>query len=146
MATTIMAPPTPFDHLEPLHGMEGIGVLEFLRGKNYFVTSATGFLAKVLIEKLLRTMPDVGKIYVLIRAKDKQDATERLKNEIIDSELFKSLESLHGKSYKTFMLDMLIHVAGDVCKSDIGIERNLAAEIAQVVNVIVNSSANTTFD
>lgn len=36
----------------------------------------------VLIEKLLRTTPDVGKIYVLIRAKDKQEAAERLKNEV----------------------------------------------------------------
>lgn len=44
------------------------------------------------------------------------------------------------------MLAKLIPVAGNVCESDIGIESNLAAEIAQVVNVIVNSSANTTFD
>ncbi|KAL8149643.1 fatty acyl-CoA reductase 2, chloroplastic-like [Apium graveolens] len=146
MATTIRAPPASSDHLEKLHGAGGIGVLEFLRAKNYFVTGATGFLAKVLIEKLLRTMPDVGKIYVLIRAKDQQAAAERLKNEIIDSDLFKSLECSHGKSYKAFMLDKLIPVAGDVCKSEIGIESDLTAEIAQVVNVIVNSSANTTFD
>ncbi|KAL8149635.1 fatty acyl-CoA reductase 2, chloroplastic-like [Apium graveolens] len=145
-ATTIRVPPIPSDHLETLHGSGGIGVLEFLRGKNYFVTGATGFLAKVLLEKLLRTMPDVGKIYVLIRAKDQQAAAERLNNEIINSELFKSLESLHGKSYITFMLDKLIPVAGDVCESDLGIETNLAAEIAQAVNVVVNSSANTTFD
>ncbi|KAK1399900.1 Fatty acyl-CoA reductase [Heracleum sosnowskyi] len=146
-ATTIEAPPAPSDHLEPLHGAAGgIGVLEFLRGKNFFVTGGTGFLAKVLIEKLLRTMPDVGKIYVLIRAKDKQAAAERLKNEIIDTDLFKSLESLHGKSYKTFMQEKLIPVAGDVSESDIGIESNIAAEIAEVVNVVVNSSANTTFD
>ncbi|XP_017250496.1 fatty acyl-CoA reductase 2, chloroplastic [Daucus carota subsp. sativus] len=145
-ATTIRAPPDPSHHFDKLHGAGGIGVLEFLRGKNYLVTGATGFLAKVLIEKLLRTTPEVGKIYVLIRAKDQQAAAERLRNEIIDSELFKSLEGLHGKSYKTFMLAKLIPVAGNVCESDIGIKSNLAAEIAQVVNVIVNSSANTTFD
>ncbi|KAK1382776.1 Fatty acyl-CoA reductase [Heracleum sosnowskyi] len=140
---TIMA---PSDHLERLHAAGGIGVLEFLGGKNYLVTGATGFLAKVLIEKLLRTVPDVGKIYVLIRANDNQAAAERLKTDIVDSELFKSLESLHGESYKTFMLNKLIPVAGDVCKSDLGIETNLAAEIAQVVDVVVNSSASTTFD
>lgn len=44
------------------------------------------------------------------------------------------------------MLNKLIPVAGDVCKSDLGIETNFAAEIAQVVNVVVNSSASTTFD
>lgn len=45
-STTIRVPPSPSAHIEPLHGTKGIGVLEFLRGKNYFVTGATGFLAK----------------------------------------------------------------------------------------------------
>ncbi|XP_074356509.1 fatty acyl-CoA reductase 2, chloroplastic-like [Apium graveolens] len=144
--TIITSPQAPSDHLKHLHGSGGIGVLEFLQGKNYLVTGATGFLAKVLIEKLLRRTPDVGKIYVLIRANDNQAAAERLKTDIVDSELFMSLESLHGEYYKTFMLNKLIPVAGDVCKPDLGIESNFAAEMAQVVDVVVNSSANTTFD
>lgn len=36
----------------------------------------------VLIEKILRTVPDVGKIYVLIKANDKEVALKRLKNEV----------------------------------------------------------------
>lgn len=44
--TIITAPQVPSHHLEHLHGAGGIGVLEFLRGKNYLVTGATGFLAK----------------------------------------------------------------------------------------------------
>ena len=39
----------------------------------------------VLIEKILRTMPDVGKIYLLIKAKDKEAAIARLKNEVCSS-------------------------------------------------------------
>ena len=39
----------------------------------------------VLIEKILRTMPDVGKIYLLIKAKGKEAAIARLKNEICSS-------------------------------------------------------------
>lgn len=36
----------------------------------------------VLIEKILRTVPDVGKIYLLIKAKNKEAANERMKNEV----------------------------------------------------------------
>lgn len=36
----------------------------------------------VLIEKILRTVPDVGKIYVMIKAEDKEAAFERLHTEV----------------------------------------------------------------
>lgn len=37
----------------------------------------------VLIEKILRTAPDVGKIFVLIKARNKEHAEERLNNEVV---------------------------------------------------------------
>ncbi|XP_048321561.2 fatty acyl-CoA reductase 2, chloroplastic [Ziziphus jujuba] len=125
---------------------DGIGIVKFLRGKCFLITGATGFLAKVLIEKILWTVPDVGKIYLLIKANNKEAAMGRLKNEIINSELFKRLQKTHGKSYQAFMLEKLVPVVGNVCKSDIGLEEELAEKMAKEVDVIVNSSANTTFD
>ncbi|KAK9153354.1 hypothetical protein Sjap_000834 [Stephania japonica] len=44
------------------------------------------------------------------------------------------------------MLKKLIPVAGNVCESSLGIEASIADEIANEVDVIVNSAANTTFD
>lgn len=124
----------------------GIGIVNFLRGKDFFITGATGFLAKVLIEKILRTAPDVGKIYVMIKSKNKEAAMQRLKNEIIDTELFKCLQQSHGKSYQSFMLSKLVPVVGNVCESNLGLDPDLAHLIANEVDVIVNSAANTTFD
>lgn len=48
-------------------------------GKNVFVTGATGFLGKVLVEKLLRSCPDIGDVYVLMRMKKGKKPEERLK-------------------------------------------------------------------
>ena len=41
-----------------------------------------GYEFSVLIEKILRTVPDVGKIFLLIKAKSKEAAMQRLKNEV----------------------------------------------------------------
>ncbi|KAJ6968229.1 hypothetical protein NC653_036240 [Populus alba x Populus x berolinensis] len=129
-----------------LEMQDGIGIVKYLRGKGFFISGATGFLAKVLIEKILRTMPDVGKIYVLIKAESKEAAITRLKNEIINAELFKCLRQTHGKSYQAFMLSKLVPVVGNVCESNLGLEEDLADRIADEVDIIVNSAANTTFD
>ncbi|KAJ6864594.1 hypothetical protein NC651_035219 [Populus alba x Populus x berolinensis] len=129
-----------------LEMQDGIGIVKYLRGKGFFISGATGFLAKVLIEKILRTMPDVGKIYVLIKAESKEAAIARLKNEIINAELFKCLRQTHGKSYQSFMLSKLVPVVGNVCESNLGLEEDLADKIADEVDIIVNSAANTTFD
>ncbi|XP_022744361.1 fatty acyl-CoA reductase 2-like [Durio zibethinus] len=125
---------------------EGIGIVKFLRGKQFFITGSTGFLAKVLIEKILRTVPDVGKIFLLIKAKNKEAAMERLKSEIINAELFKRLQQTYGNNYQNFMLSKLVPVVGNVCESDLGLDGDLADVIAKEVDIIVNSAANTTFD
>ncbi|KAF7050415.1 hypothetical protein CFC21_058787 [Triticum aestivum] len=125
---------------------DGLGIQEFLGGKNFLITGGTGFLAKVLIEKILRTNPDVGKIYVLIKAKDSETALQRLQNEVVDTELFKRLQEIHGKDYQGFIATKLVPVVGDVRETNIGIAPELADEIAERVDIIVNSAANTTFD
>ncbi|RCV46383.1 hypothetical protein SETIT_9G527200v2 [Setaria italica] len=124
----------------------GIGIAEFLGAKNFLITGGTGFLAKVLIEKILRTNPDVGKIYVLIKAKDSEAALRRLQNEVVDTELFKCLQEIHGNDYSSFIARKLVPVVGDVREANIGIAPELADEIADQVDIIVNSAANTTFD
>ncbi|KAF6150201.1 hypothetical protein GIB67_023156 [Kingdonia uniflora] len=125
---------------------DGIGIVRFLGGKGFLITGATGFVAKVLVEKILRTEPDVGKIYLLIKAKSKEAALDRLKNEIINTELFKCLRQTYGKSYQSFMLSKLVPVVGNVCETNLGIQKDVADEITNEVDVIVNSAANTTFD
>jgi fatty acyl-CoA reductase len=56
------------------------GVMEFFEGQNIFVTGASGFLGKVLLEKLLRACPNVGNILVLIRPKKGKEPIERVQN------------------------------------------------------------------
>lgn len=50
---------------------------QWFAGKTIFVTGATGFMGKVLVEKLLRDCPDIEKMYLLIRTKKGVDAEQR---------------------------------------------------------------------
>lgn len=58
--------------------MEDLGVPELFIGKTVFLTGGTGFIGKVLIEKLLRSCSGVKKIYVLIRERRGKSIQERI--------------------------------------------------------------------
>lgn len=53
-------------------------VADFYKDKNVFITGGTGFMGKVLLEKLLRSCSGVKKIFLLIRPKRGQVAQDRL--------------------------------------------------------------------
>jgi len=50
----------------------------FYKDKNIFLTGGSGFVGVSYIEKVLRSMPDVGNIFVLLRPRKGQGILERL--------------------------------------------------------------------
>ncbi len=57
---------------------------QYYQGKTVFLTGATGFLGKAILEKLLRSIPSIARIYVLIRPKKDLVPQDRLKNGILN--------------------------------------------------------------
>lgn len=66
--------------------------------------------------------------------------------QVVDTELFKCLQEIHGEGYDSFIARKLVPVVGDVREANVGIAPDVAGEIADQVDVIINSAANTTFD
>lgn len=62
-------------------------IQDFYNNTSIFVTGGTGFLGKVLIEKLLRSCPGVRTIYVLVREKKGKNAHQRME-ELFDDKIF----------------------------------------------------------
>ena len=44
-------------------------ILDFYSNKNVFITGVTGYLGKVVLEKIIRSITNIGIVYVLIRPK-----------------------------------------------------------------------------
>lgn len=120
-------------------------IASFLRGRTLFVTGATGFLAKVMIEKILREQPDVRRIYLLVRGGSQERAEQRL-GDVIESPVFDRVRSAQGSSYESFMRDKLRAVDGRLDAEGLGIGAETMEELRREVDVVVNSAATTTFD
>ena len=76
---------------------------EFFHGKVVLIAGATGFLGQALVAKILTALPDVKRIYLLIRSQtgangEKRTATDRLENEVFTSSAFAKLRQIHGNS------------------------------------------------
>lgn len=62
-----------------------LNVKEFYKGKTILISGCTGFLGKIILEKIIRTVPDFKTIYVLIRRKQGVTLDARMEKDIYDS-------------------------------------------------------------
>lgn len=53
-------------------------VQEFYKGKSIFITGGSGFMGKVLIEKLLYSCSELEEIFILMRPKRDKSIDDRL--------------------------------------------------------------------
>jgi len=81
-------------------------VAETLAGRAILVTGGTGFMGKVLIEKILRRCSDVDTIYVLIRAKKGKEPRQRVE-ELLSS----PVSDFNEKIYKEGVLCIRLTIA-----------------------------------
>ncbi len=71
-----------------------VDILGALRGERIFITGATGFVGKVLVEKLLWSVPEVGGLLLLVRPDGERDALERFEAEVLGAPIMARLLSL----------------------------------------------------
>jgi nucleoside-diphosphate-sugar epimerase len=126
-------------------------VQPYLRGKTVLLTGGTGFLGKVIVERLLRCAPEIGRIYLLIRTQSEPDAAPvsaatRFETEVLASGVFDALAREHGDRWPAFARDKIVPIAGDVSQPHLGLQDGQHAALASSVDIIINGAASVTFD
>ena len=78
--------------------MAGSRINDFYEGRSVFITGATGFMGKVLVEKLLRSCSGIKNLFLLLRQK-KGNSNNRLQdfieNEVCQFSLLNYNKSMH---------------------------------------------------
>ncbi|XP_030368978.1 putative fatty acyl-CoA reductase CG5065 [Scaptodrosophila lebanonensis] len=113
---------------------------QFYAGRSVFITGGTGFMGKVLVEKLLRSCPDIRNIYLLIRPKRGQEVSARL-TELLNAPLFESLRREKPKE-----LSKVIPISGDITSEELGISESDQALLCRTVSIVFHSAATVKFD
>ncbi|MCL7026777.1 hypothetical protein MKW94_020940 [Papaver nudicaule] len=126
--------------------MELNSVVESLENQSILVTGATGFLAKLFVEKLLRVQPNLKQLFLLIRAPNSASAAQRFDKEV-SGEVFRVLRAKHGVRYNNFLSEKVTPIPGDMRLENLGInDSNLINKIWKEVDVVTNFAATTKFD
>lgn len=121
-------------------GGEYTSVRDFYKDRSIFVTGGTGFMGKVLVEKLLRSCPDIKNIYLLMRPKKGQDVQQRLQ-ELLNAPLFEKIRRDSPSE-----LSKIVPVAGDVTEPELGISETDQNMLIRSVSVVFHSAATVKFD
>ncbi|XP_037276118.2 fatty acyl-CoA reductase 1 isoform X1 [Rhipicephalus microplus] len=112
----------------------------FFRDKAVFITGGTGFLGKILIEKLLRSCSGVKAVYVLLRAKDGIQPNDRLQ-EMFQCPVFSRLREENPSA-----LSKVVSVTGDILEPGLGLSEEDIAELVENVSIVYHSAASVRFD
>ncbi|KAK9745171.1 Male sterility protein [Popillia japonica] len=115
-------------------------IQEFYNEKTVFVSGASGFLGKLLIEKLLRTCKGLKRIYILLREKKGKTPEDRFK-EIFDIPAFEKL-----KSDQPNFLSKISILGGDLVLPNLGLSESHQEILKEEVNCIFHAGATVRFD
>jgi alcohol-forming fatty acyl-CoA reductase len=117
---------------------------EFFYGKTLLITGCTGFLGKVILEKVLRCLPNVRRIYVMVRPRKGQEIVKRVMS-IFEAPVFERLFS-ENPGLKNRLNEVVFPIAGDLIMEGLGISPEHRAVLVNEVDIIINSAASVNFD
>ncbi len=119
---------------------------EIYQGRNVFLIGSTGFLGKVTLSMLLHRFPNVGRVYVTVRARSSEESETRFWNNVITAPPFDPLRERYGGAFEGFIRDKVVIVGGDIGETNLGHAEEDAQRIAADLDVVINTAGNVTFN
>ncbi|CAH2101747.1 unnamed protein product [Euphydryas editha] len=116
-------------------------IREYYKGKTVFITGGSGFMGKVLIEKLLYSCTDLDRIYLLLRSKKGLKPEDRLA-QIYSSHCFDRLRKERPGVFES----KVYFISGDVSEVGLGLSDEDRTLIVNKTHIIFHAAASVRFD
>ncbi|XP_076120002.1 fatty acyl-CoA reductase 1 isoform X1 [Alosa pseudoharengus] len=117
-----------------------VTIPQFYEGKSVLITGATGFMGKVLLEKLLRSCPGVKVVYVLVRSKAGQAPHERIAD-MVNCKLFDRL-----RDEQPDFAEKIVAVNSDLTLPELDLRKEDQETLAANVNIVFHCAATIRFN
>jgi long-chain acyl-CoA synthetase len=119
---------------------------EIYQDRKIFLIGSTGFLGKVTLSMLLHRFPNVGRVYVTVRARSQEESEARFWNSVITAPPFDPLRERYGTALDGFIRDKVVVLGGDIGDLNLGYSDKEAQRVADDIDVVINSAGNVTFN
>jgi alcohol-forming fatty acyl-CoA reductase len=136
----------PVVHFDSRNGRAPLSVRATLRGKRILLIGGTGFIGKVWLANLLTDLPEIGRVYLLIREHRTATALERFERIVSESPVFDRLAERQGDRFAEFLRERVEVVTGDASKPGLGMTPEARQGLAGSLDLIVNSAGLTDFN
>ena len=112
----------------------------FYKDQSILLTGATGFLGKVILEKLLRDCRGISNVFVLLRSKQGIDPRRRVE------EMTNSLAFARIRRENPALLQKIIPVSGDITYEGLGLSPSDERILTENVSIVFHVAATIRFD
>ena len=123
-----------------------LSVRSAFRGKHVLLIGVTGFIGKVWLVNALMDLPDIARVYLLIRKQKSSSAQKRFEKLVEDSPVFDPLYERFDHTLLSFLREKVQVIEGDVTQSELGLDSATAEELRANLDLIINSSGLTDFN
>jgi long-chain acyl-CoA synthetase len=125
--------------------MGRFSIHESFAGKHILLTGGSGFVGKVWLAMALAKLPDIGRIYILLRGKGR-GAKARFEKIMNTSVVFKPLHDKHRERLGVYVSERVEVVEGDVSLPGLGMAPEVAERLAAEVDLVVNFAGLVDFN
>jgi len=121
-------------------------VRKALAGKRVLLIGVTGFIGKVWLANTLMDLPEIGKLYLLIRRQKSSPARKRFEKMMEESPVFDPVFEKYGDRLGALLAEKIEVVEGDVSQPGVGMDPETAVRLRKDLDLIINSSGLTDFN
>ena len=136
----------PIVYFDGIRHAGPLSVRRAFSGKQVMLIGVTGFIGKVWLANTLMELPEIGRIYLLIRRQKSNPASRRFEKLVEESPVFDPLYARYGADLSRFLRERVEVIEGDVCQPGLGVAPGVSQSLQKNLDLIINSSGLTDFN